>query len=391
MGPMRVELDFTEQEPIPTAALERVGELLASGKLFRYGENGADETDAALLEAEFAALVGRRFCVAFNSCGASLAAALMAAGVEPEEPVLMNAFTLAPVPGAIAHAGARPVFVDITADFHIDLDDLRRRHQASGARWLLLSYMRGHIPDLDAVLDVCDELGITVVEDCAHTMGASWQSRPTGTFGVAGCFSTQSFKHVNAGEGGLLVTDDDDLAARAILLSGSYMLYRQHGARPDDAVFDRHRLTTPNLSMRMSAVAAAIARPQLGLLAERAAVWNARHGRLAAGLGAIAGIRVPERDPREGYVASSIQFMLDHPDIGGVVDRAAADGVAIKWFGATEPVGFTSRSDHWRYADEQPLPAASEILASTLDMRIPLTMTAAQADEIVAVIRDAVS
>lgn len=388
---MRVDLDFTEQEAIPAAAIDRVEALLTSAKLFRYGEHGADEDDAARLEADFASLVDRRFCVAFNSCGASLAAALMAAGVERNEPVLMNAFTLAPVPGAIAHVGARPVFVDITPDFHIDLDDLRRRHDVTGARWLLLSYMRGHIPDLDAVFSVCDDLGIRVVEDCAHTMGANWAGRPTGTFGVAGCFSTQSFKHVNSGEGGLLVTDDDDLAARAILLSGSYMLYGQHGARPGDDVFDRHRLTTPNLSMRMSALAAAIARPQLNLLPTRAAVWNARYEQLAAGLSQVPSIRVPGRDAREGYVASSIQFVLDHPDIGDVVARAAADGVALKWFGTPEPLGFTSRSDHWRYAAEQPLPRAAEVLAATLDMRIPLTMTPEQADEIVAVIADAVS
>ena len=62
-------------------------------------------------------------------------------------------------------------------------------------------------------------------------MGATWDGKPSGTFGRAACFSTQSFKHANSGEGGLLTTDDEDLAARAILLSGAYMLYEQHGAR----------------------------------------------------------------------------------------------------------------------------------------------------------------
>ena len=385
-----LDLDFTAQEPIPDSGVRRVGRLLESGKLFRYGEFGANESDAALLEQEFAQLVGRRFCVAFNSCGASLAAALMAAGVGRDEPVLMNAFTLAPVPGAIAHAGARPVFVDITDRLHIDLNDLRRAHAASGARWLLLSYMRGHIGDVDAVMAVCDELGIAVIEDCAHTMGASWADRPTGTFGIAGCFSTQTFKHVNSGEGGLLVTDDEDLAAKAVLLSGSYMLYGQHGARPDDEVFARHRLSTPNFSMRMSALAAALIRPQLPLLPERAATWNARYAQLATGLARLDRLRVPERDPRERYVASSIQFLLDHPDIASVVERAGVAGVSLKWFGADEPHGFTSRSDHWRYAQERAVPEAARVLSGLLDMRIPLTMTSAQADRIVSIIAEAV-
>ena len=157
-----------------------------------------------------------------------------------------------------------------------------------------------------------------VIEDCAHTMGGAWDGRPTGTFGIAGCFSTQTFKHVNSGEGGLLVTDDEDLAARAILLSGSYMLYGQHGARPGDDVFERHRLTTPNFSMRMSALTAALVRPQLGMLAKRAEVWNARYAQLAESLGQLDGVRVPERDQREQFVASSIQFNVDHPDIAVV-------------------------------------------------------------------------
>ena len=385
-----LDLDFTAQEPIPPQAVARANDLMASGKLFRYGEAGADEADAALLEAEFAALVGRKYCVAFNSCGASLAVALMAAGVERGDSVMMNAFTLAPVPGAVAHAGATPVFVGITPDWHIDLDDLRRAAETSGARWLLLSHMRGHIADLDAVMDVCNELGVQVIEDCAHTMGASWAGRPTGTFGVAGCFSTQSFKHVNSGEGGLLVTDDDDLAAKAVLYSGSYMLYEQHGARPSAEVFERHRFTTPNFSMRMSALAAALVRPQLAQLPDRARRWNDRYRQLADLLTEIEGVRVPTRHDDEDFVASSIQFDVDG-DVASMVERAAAQGVFIKWFGAPDPHGFTSRFDHWRYAPEQTLHATQQVLAGLCDMRIPLTMTEADATKIAGVVRAALT
>ena len=88
-------------------------------------------------------------------------------------------------------------------------------------------------------------------------------------------------------------------------------------------------------------------------------------------------------------MASSIQFTLGHRDIGDVVARAAADGVTLKWFGAPEPTGFTSRSDHWRYADEQPLPRASAILGATLDMRIPLTFSVADCDTIAELIVEA--
>ena len=75
---------------------------------------------------------------------------------------------------------------------------------------------------------ICDDYGVRLIEDCAHSLGASWDTRQTGTFGEVACFSTQGYKHLNSGEGGFLVTDDDTVAARAILASGSYMLYGQH-------------------------------------------------------------------------------------------------------------------------------------------------------------------
>ena len=388
-GLPHLDLDLTAQEPIPPQAIARANELMAEGQLFRYGETGSAGTDAARLEEQFAALVGRRYCVAFNSCGASMAGALMAAGVERDEPVLMNAFTLAPVPGAIAHAGAVPAFVGITPSYHIDLDDLRNAAERTGARWLLLSYMRGHIPDLDMVFEVCDELGLTVIEDCAHTMGAGWRGRPTGTFGAVGCFSTQSFKHVNSGEGGLLVTDDEDLAARAVLLSGSYMLYEQHGARPGAEVFERHRLTTPNLSMRMSGLAAAVARPQLPLLEDRARRWNERYRELAALLDADPRITVPTRHADEDYVASSIQFSVDSDAMNEWTEIAARHGVHVKWFGRAQPAGFTSRFDHWRYVPEQSLQQTRQVLAGLCDLRLPLAMTSAHVVDIARVVRGA--
>jgi len=393
----RVDLDFTDQPSIPDAGIRRANELMASGRLFRYGETGARESDVAGLEAEFADLVGRRYCVAFNSCGAALAAALMAIGVKPGEPVLMNAFTLAPVPGAVVHAGGTPVFVGTTPDYRIDLDDLAAAAERSGSRVLLLSHMRGHVPDMDALGEVTDALGLVLVEDCAHTMGAGWKGRPTGTFGMAGCFSTQTFKHVNSGEGGLLVTDDEDVAARAVLLSGSYMLYAQHGAAPEAEVLERHRLTTPNLSMRMSALAAAVARPQLVELPARVTRWSARYRALAALLAADPRVRIPNRPAGEEAAPSSIQFSVAGPDggppdqawMGAWLDVAEAHGVHVKWFGRDEPVGFTSRYDHWRYADEQVLHATSVVLAGLCDLRIPLSMTDAHCRDVATVIRAA--
>ena len=374
----RLSLDLSSPPPIPDSGIEAAEAVLRSGWTHRYGETLGDASHAASLEAEFAAHLGARFCVAVNSCGSAMYLALLGSGVKPGDRVLMNAFTLAPVPGAVAHAGAEHVLVEVTRDLVIDLDDLVRKARESGARHLLLSHMRGHIADMTRLTALCAELGVTLIEDCAHTMGARWAGRPTGTFGKAGCFSLQAYKHVNAGEGGLIATDDEDLAARAILWSGSYMLYRQHRARPSEEVFARWKDVTPNLSMRMSNLVAAIARPQVALLAERAALWNDRHGRLAALLGAVPGISLPHRPQEEEFVQSSIQFSvagLDGAAFARFLAGCRSRGVYLKWFGAREAEGYTSVSAHWRYlADPHTPPATEAALERLCDMRIPLTL-----------------
>ena len=394
--PLSLALDLTQQEPIPAAGVEAALALMASGKLHRYGEVGAKPSEVSSLEAEFARELGARYCVAMNSCGGAMFVALKAAGVRPGDAVLSNCFTLAPVPGAIAHAGARPVLVDVSDDYTIDLADLDAKAHTSSAKTLLLSHMRGHICDMPALMAICQRHGVQVIEDCAHTMGAAWAGKPTGTWGRAGCFSLQSYKHANAGEGGLLVTDDEDIAAQAILLSGSYMLYRSHLARPRDEVFERWKYVTPNFSMRMSNLAAAIVRPQLGaVLAERCQRWNQRYGWVADGLNGMPRLRLPHRPADEQFVASSIQFSLldcSSTQIAQVIAACAERGVHIKWFGADEPVGFTSVWTHWRYFGQpQTLPQAERVLAGLCDMRLPLTLTQADCQAVAGVIRHACS
>jgi dTDP-4-amino-4,6-dideoxygalactose transaminase len=378
LAPDRLALDLSAPPPIPEEGIIAAEAVLRSGWTHRYGETLGDASEAAMLEAEFAAHLGTRYCVAVNSCGSAMYLALLCTGVRPGDPVLMNAFTLAPVPGAIAHAGAQHVLVEITPDLVIDLDDLARKARASGARHLLLSHMRGHIADMKRLMALCDELGITVIEDCAHTMGAGWAGKPTGTFGRVGCFSLQAYKHANGGEGGLIATDDDDIAARAILYSGSYMLYRQHRARPSDAVFAHWKDVTPNYSLRMSNLVAAVVRPQIGLLAERARIWNDRYGRLTSLLGAVPGLRLPHRPQQEEFVQSSIQFAvagLDKAEFTRFLDGCRARGVYLKWFGVREAEGYTSLSGHWRYlADPHTPPATAAVLERLCDMRIPLTL-----------------
>ena len=381
---------FTQQEPIPEAGIEAAMAVLRHGRLHRYNTAPGEVAETVLLEEEFAALTGARYCLAVASGGYALACALRALGVQPGEPVLTNAFTLAPVPGAIASVGARPVFVEITDQLVLDFADLEAKAKASGARVLMLSHMRGHLCDMEALLGLCARLGLRIIEDCAHTMGAAWRGVASGRQGVIGCYSMQTYKHVNAGEGGLLISDDAEVMARAVLLSGSYMLYGSHRAAPAAEVFEAVRMQVPNVSGRMDNLRAAILRPQLRLLAERVARWAARYQALEAGLRGVPGLRLVERPEAETYVGSSFQFLLPEwsaARIGAFLSRTLARGVELKWFGAADPVAFTSRYQHWGYAEPQTLPQTDAILAGLVDMRVPLTFTVADCAQIARIIR----
>lgn len=367
---------FTQQEPIPEEAIAAAVEVMRGGRLHRYNTLPGETAEAALLEQEFAALTGARYCLAVASGGYALGCALRAVGVKPGEPVLTNAFTLAPVPGAIAGAGAVPVYVGVTEDLVIDLDDLEAK--ADRARILMLSHMRGHLCDMDRLMAICDAAGITVIEDCAHTMGAAWNGVPSGRHGAVGCYSMQTYKHVNSGEGGLLVTDDEEIAARAVMLSGSYMLYERHLAAPGPEVFERVKYETPNVSGRMDNLRAAILRPQLRALEAQVDRWNDRYAVVEEGLRGTPGLHLPPRPEAERYVGSSIQFLLPGwtaEAVQEVLSRCAARGVELKWFGGGEPSGFTSRYDSWRYAPSEPMPQTDRILRGLLDMRLPLTFS----------------
>jgi dTDP-4-amino-4,6-dideoxygalactose transaminase len=224
-------------------------------------------------------------------------------------------------------------------------------------------------------------------------MGANWNGIPSGRSGVIGCFSTQTFKHINSGEGGFLITDDVEVMARATMLSGSYMLYESHLAGAPVEAFENIRYDTPNCSGRMDNLRAAILRPQLADLPIQAERWNKRYRALESGLNQFEDIRLTTRPSKEYFVASSFQFCLPKftkKQIMTFVSGCEARGVQLKWFGASLPVGFTSRHDSWKYVDKQKLPKTDKILSVLLDMRIPLTFSMEDCDLICEIIKQEV-
>lgn len=390
--PLRFDKPFTQQEPIPEDAIEAAVSVMRSGRLHRYNTLSPDDvSQTAALESEYAAYQGATHCLACASGGYAMQLAMRAAGVMRGDVVLTNAFTLSPVPGAIVAVGGEPLLVETTEQLVIDIDDLQRRQANSGARFLLLSHMRGHLADMQRIARWCNDTGVTLIEDCAHTMGATFGGTMSGNHGALACFSTQTYKHVNSGEGGLVTTDDDTLAARLILMSGSYMLYERHRARPSIESLEALRYDMPNLSGRMDELRAAILRPQIARLASNAARWNALHDAMSDALRDVPGIELIEPHPQASEVRSSFQFRLPGRDAAGMADlvaRCAARGVECKWFGDATPKGYTSRYSHWRYTASDSRPGTDAVLATLLDLRLPLSFDVADCDVMAAILRE---
>jgi dTDP-4-amino-4,6-dideoxygalactose transaminase len=176
-------------------------------------------------EREFAKHVGAAHAVGVSSCTAALHAALVGAGVGPGDEVITTALTFVATAHAIAHAGATPVLADVERDtLNIDVADVRRR-VTERTRAIIPVHFGGMAVDLAGLRAIADEADAVVVEDAAHAVGTMHEGRPIGATGIA-CFSFYPNKNITTGEGGMITTNDADLAERLHVL-------RLHGLSRD--------------------------------------------------------------------------------------------------------------------------------------------------------------
>ncbi len=377
-----------DAEPIPEAAMAEIARLLQSGDLFRY--TAPEGAPVALLEAEFAAFMGVRYALAVSSCSAALFLALKALDLPKGARVLIPSFTFAAVPSAVLHADCVPVLVEVGANMRIDIADFAAKLEA-GAEAVLISHMRGHTSDMDRIMALCDAMGVPVVEDAAHSLGTLWSGRKIGTIGRVGCFSFQSYKLINAGEGGMLVTDDPEIAARAIIMSGAYEHnWKKHGGLLNSFRHWQNKL--PLYNMRMQNLSAAVIRPQIAEVPRRVADGRRNHDYVAARLDASPWLDVPPPLPQEERAPDSLQFTLD----GGWSDdealafqaAARARGISVQVFGLSED---NARAFwNWQFLGAAPdLPQTRAMLMRTGDLRLPARLTPPELDQIATALIDA--
>lgn len=367
-----------DAEPIPEAARAEIERLLTSGDLFRYTSEGSPVQQ---LESEFAALMGSRYALAVSSCSAALFLSLKALDLPRGARVLIPAFTFAAVPSAVVHADCVPVLCEVGENYRIDLDDFAAKIDDDIA-CVIISHMRGHTSDMNAIMAACDARGIPVVEDAAHSLGTLWHGRKIGTIGKIGCFSFQSYKLVNAGEGGILITDDPELAARATIMSGAYEHnWKKHAGLQNSFVNWQNRL--PLYNMRLQNLSAAVIRPQLPLVAERVEKGRANHDYVAARLNTSDWLAVPPALPPEDRAPDSIQFNLvglESDDEARAFQSAAkARGVSVQVFGLSQD---NARAFwNWQFLGDAPdLPRTRAMLMRACDVRLPTRLTRAELD-----------
>jgi dTDP-4-amino-4,6-dideoxygalactose transaminase len=366
-----------DAEPIPEAARSEIERLLTSGDLFRYTSEGSP---VALLETEFAELMGARYALAVSSCSAALFLSLKALDLPRGARVLIPAFTFAAVPSAVVHADMVPVLVEVGDNYRVDMADFAAK--LPGADAVLISHMRGHTSDMDAIMAQCDARNIPVIEDAAHSLGTEWQNKKIGTIGKVGCFSFQSYKLVNAGEGGILITDDPEVAARCVIMSGAYESnWKKHPGMQNSYMLWQNKL--PLYNMRMQNLSAAVIRPQLPLVADRVAKGRAGHDRVADRLNESPWLTVPPALGPEDRAPDSIQFNLtgDWTDATALrfQSRAKSRGVTVQVFGLSE--GNARAFWNWEFLGPQAdLPQTRAMLMRACDVRLPTRLTADELD-----------
>jgi dTDP-4-amino-4,6-dideoxygalactose transaminase len=382
-----------EADPIPEAARIEIERLLSSGDLFRY--TAPENAPVALLEREFAALMGVKYALAVSSCSAALFLSLKALDLPRDSRVLIPGFTFAAVPSSVVHADCIPVLCEVGRNYRIDMSDFARKLEDVSA--VIVSHMRGHTSDMDAIMSLCDAHGIPVIEDAAHSLGTTWQGRKIGTIGRIGCFSFQSYKLVNAGEGGILITDDADLVARAVIMSGAYEHnWRKHmtpgdnGAELEQA-FARWQNALPLYNLRLSNLSAAVIRPQLAEIPQRVLTGRRNHDHVAKAISLSPWISVPEKLPPEERAPDSLQFNLDgmtDAQVADYAETAAAMGVKVQVFGLSHD---NARAFwNWRFMGDMPeLPETRAMLSRACDTRLPARLSLQDCDAVAAVLVEA--
>lgn len=340
-------------------------------------------------EQRFAERIGSRHAVALSSCTAGLHLSLLVNGVGPGDAVAVPAMTHVATAHAVEFCGARPRFVDVEADSgNIDPEDLAAAVTPELKAIMVVHYL-GLPCDMDRILALAEKAGAFVVEDCALAVDATYGGAKAGTLGLTGCFSFYPIKHMTTVEGGMVTTDDEDVAT-AIAQRKAFGYDRALGQRAKPGIYD---VTALGYNYRMSEVQAAVGLAQLGKLDAFQSARAENHRILKSALAELDEITVFE--PLKGKAVSS------HYCLNAVLPRdrsVARDRVvaSLKEVGVGTSVHYpravplmTYYRDKYGYREGQ-FPVAEWLAEQTISLPVGPHLKEGDALRIAAAVKEAV-
>jgi len=297
---MRLCVPFTDEREV-----EEVAGVLASGYLTQ-GPKVAEFEQAVTRK------IGSRYGFAMSSCTTALHLALVVAGVQPGDEVLVADFTFPATANVVVQLGATPVLVDIDlATFTMNVDDLRARITPR-SKAIIPVHAFGCSADMHAILAIAREHHLVVIEDAACAIGTTYHSQYCGAMGDLGCFSFHPRKVITTGEGGMITTNDAELAGRIQLL-------RSHGGVK---IGQWYQYEAAGFNYRLSDIQGAVGVAQMAKLDYFVERRRLLAGQLKERLEGVPGIRLPQEPPWGGHIYQSFVVLVDE---GRDRDRIVAD------------------------------------------------------------------
>ncbi len=362
--------------------VEAVAEALRSGWLTMGPRIEA-------FEAAFASRLGVSHAVALTNGTAALHLALLAAGIGPGDEVIVPSYTFVATANAAVYCGATPIFADILARERPLIDPAEvQRLITSRTRAVVPVHFAGYAAAADELADMCAAQGIALVEDAAHAPAGSLAGRSLGTFGLAGAFSFFSNKVLSVGEGGMLATDDDDVAAQArslrshAMTTGTWSRHRGHA--------DSYDVVGIGFNYRMDEPRAALASSRLTRLDEDVARRRALVRAYRERLRDIPGLIVPFDDSDVASTAAYVMpVMLEQPS-----RRSEVRTLLRERHGVQTSVLYPAAHEFSVYRERMPgVSLAHTELAASSEITIPLFphMTEEQQERVVAGLAEALA
>ncbi len=233
-----------------------VVEVLKNGHLSRYGSDDDPKFlhKVYTLEQEFKSKMNSRHCLAMASGTTALMASLTAVGIKPGDEVLVPGYTFVATFSAVIAVGGVPVMVEIDESLTMDVEDARKKITPR-TRAVMPVHMLGNPSDMDAIAALAKENNLFLIEDCCQALGGSYQGQRLGTFGQLGAFSLNNYKIINAGDGGILITDSDDYYERAFA-------YHDQGHKPFRKGVEIGQRSLIGINLRMNELTGAYALAQ---------------------------------------------------------------------------------------------------------------------------------